>query len=653
MEYNTDREAAMSVVDEIKERLDIVEVIGAYVPLQRAGRYYRALCPFHTEKTPSFYVFPDSQRWHCFGACGEGGDVFTFVMKREGWDFATALEELARRAGVPLRPRTPQEARQEEERARLEAAIAEAARYYHHLLLHAPEAAPARAYIAQRGLSQETAEQFQLGYSLPGWESLRAYLTGRGFTVEELVRAGLLVEREDGTAYDRFRDRLMIPIRDPQGRPVGFGARTLRSGETPKYINSPQTALFDKSRLLFGLDLARDAIRREGAVVIVEGYMDVMQAHQAGFRNVVAQMGTALTEPQVHLLKRYTSRFILALDPDAAGVQATLRGLETARQALDRELEPLFNPRGLVGFERRLGAEIRVLSLPAGYDPDDLIRADPDRWRALVQEAAPVVEFYLQMLLAQADLEDAKERARIVEAMLPLLRDVGNPVEREAYAQKLARAVRVDARTVLERLREQEQQHAVRIRAVPTGAQPSAAGAAGKARRPSPADVEGYALTLFLRQPWLLEAVNQTMVSLEIPPLEGQDFADPAARALFELWEERLAAGNADTGHLKEGLPDALASRLEALPAPPKDLSDEQWLREGMQAALRLRERRLRSLKAELRALAEDAPASEADRYGQALTENARALLRVQQVLRYRLWEYSPNSEARISGAGG
>ncbi|MCS7283228.1 MAG: DNA primase [Anaerolineae bacterium] len=634
----------MGVVDEIKERLDIVEVISSYVPLQRAGRYYRALCPFHTEKTPSFYVFPDSQRWHCFGACGEGGDVFTFVMKKEGWDFATALQELARRAGVSLRPRTPEETQQEEERARLEAVIAEAVRYYHHLLLHAPEAALAREYIARRGLSTETVERFQLGYSLPSWESLRTYLTSRGFTVEELVRAGLLVEQEDGTAYDRFRDRLMIPIRDPQGRPVGFGARTLQPDGVPKYINSPQTVLFDKSRLLFGLDLARDAIRQEGAVVIVEGYMDVMQAHQAGFRNVVAQMGTALTEPQVRLLKRYASRFILALDPDAAGVQATLRGLETARQALDRELEPVFNPRGLVGFERRLGAEIRVLSLPAGCDPDDLIRSDPDRWRALVQEAIPVVEFYLRLLLTRANLEDAKERARVVETVLPLLRDVGNPVERETYVQKLARAVRVDVRTILERLHELERQQALRVTVVTGPTQRTAPRSPVEFRRPSIADLEGYALALFLHQPQLLGAVNQALAEMEIPPLSDQDFADPTSRAIFDLWEEQLAEGNPDPSHLKAYLPEPLLARLETLPAPPQDLTDEQWLREGVQTALRLRERRLRSLKTELRALTEEASGPDADRYGQALAENARAILRVQQALRYRPWEYSPES---------
>ncbi len=631
----------MGVVDEIKERLDIVDVIGAYVPLQRAGRYYRALCPFHTEKTPSFYVFPDSQRWHCFGACGEGGDIFTFVMKREGWDFATALEELARRAGVILRPRTPEQARAEEENVRLKAAVAEAAQYYHHLLLHAPEAARAREYLAHRCLSSETVLRFQLGYSLPAWDVLRAYLTGRGFTPAELVRAGLLVEREDGSTYDRFRDRLMIPIRDPHGEIVGFGARTLEADGVPKYINSPQTPFFDKGRLLFGLDMARDAIRQEECAVIVEGYMDVMQAHQAGFRNVVAQMGTALTETQVRLLKRYTRRLILALDPDAAGVQATLRGLEVAREAMDRELTPVFNPRGLVGFERRLGAEIRVLTLPAGHDPDDLIRHDPDRWPVLVRESLPVVEFVLGQLLRQTDLEDAKGRARVVEAMLPLLRDVGDPVEREAYAQKVARALRLDARTVLARLYEAERQAAQRT---PFAARPEAVRGEprGEAEwRQRVADLEGYCLATMLSQPWLLDAVNRTLAEWDIPPLRSDDFNDPACRAALEAWEEMLVEGVARLSLLRERLPEAVALRLDGLPEPPSDLSDEQWLREGVQAALRLRERNLRRRKAELRTLTEEALPSEVDRYGQALEENARALLRVQQALYNRCWALS------------
>ncbi|MBE9507556.1 MAG: DNA primase, partial [Chloroflexi bacterium] len=444
----------MSVIDEVKSRLDIIEVISSYIPLQKSGRNYKALCPFHSEKTPSFVVFPESQHWHCFGACGEGGDVFTFVMKREGWDFRTALQELARRAGVELRPRTSAQVEAEEEADRLRELLATAAQYYHHLLRHAQEAQSVRAYVAKRELSDETAERFLLGYSLPGWDHARDYLTEHGYTVEELIKAGLLVQREEsGSTYDRFRDRLMIPIRDVQGRVIGFGARTLDPEGVPKYLNSPQTSLFDKSRTLFGLDLARKTIRREDRVVIVEGYMDVMQAQQAGFANVVAQMGTALTEPQLRQLQRYTKRLVLALDPDAAGVQATLRGVEMARETLEQEWEPVFDPRGLVGHEGRLGAEIRVLRLPRGQDPDDLIRKDPRRWATLIEEAVSVVDFYLQILLEGLDLEDTKAKAQVVDKLLPVLQAVANPVEREDYVQKIARALRVDVRAVQSRLR--------------------------------------------------------------------------------------------------------------------------------------------------------------------------------------------------------
>jgi len=621
----------MGTIDEVKERLDIVEVISSYVPLKKTGRNFRALCPFHQEKTPSFYVFPDSQRWHCFGACGEGGDVFSFVMKKEGWDFRTALEELARRAGVELRPRTPAEAQREEEAERLRAALADAATYYHHLLLHAPEADHARAYVAQRGLAPETVERFQLGYSLPGWESLRSHLTDRGFTPAELVQAGLLVEREDGTAYDRFRGRLMIPIRDPRGRVVGFGARTLEPEGLPKYINSPQTPLFDKSRMLFGLDLARQAIRKEDTAVIVEGYMDVMRAHQEGFRNVVAQMGTALTEAQVRQLQRYTRRFVLALDPDAAGVQATLRGLEVARGALEREREPVFDPRGLVGFEGRLGAEIRVLSLPQGYDPDDLIGSDPDRWATLVEGAVPVVDFIFQRLLADADLEDAKERARIVDRMLPLLRDVADPVEREAYAQKIARTLRIQERTVLARLHRAERRAAhAPDRAAETPTQP---------RTIAPADLEGYCLAVLFQRPWLLERVNGVLEGMALSPLEPQDFNDPANRALFQAWEVALLEENPSPEHVRQAVPPPVSERLEMLLTLDGDLADEQWVREGVSAALRLRERNLKQAEAELRALTQEAQEEgrpEAAEYGRACLDYARAILQVQQALTRR-----------------
>jgi DNA primase len=625
----------MGVIDEVKDRLDIVEVISSYVPLQKSGRNYKALCPFHSEKTPSFVVFPDSQRWHCFGACGEGGDVFTFVMKREGWDFRTALEELARRAGVELRPRTPAQAQAEEEADRLREILAAAAQYYHHLLCHAPEVDAARAYIGRRGLSDEAVERFLLGYSLPSWEGARAYLTERGYTVEELVKAGLLVQREDsGTTYDRFRDRLMIPIRDGQGRVIGFGARTLDPEGRPKYINSPQTPLFDKGRTLFGLDLARQTIRREDRAVIVEGYMDVMQAHQAGFANVVAQMGTALTEPQLRQLQRYTRRLVLALDPDAAGIQATLRGVEVAREVLEQEWEPIFDPRGLVGYEARLGAEIRVLRLPRGQDPDDLIREDAQRWAALVEEAAPVVDFYLQILLEGIDLDDTKAKARVVDRLLPVLRAVANPVEREDYVQKIARVLRLDARAVQSRLRSTGHRRARPQRSI------------ARARDQSPrgiveADLEGYCLAALLQRPGILSQVNEALRESQLEPLRGQDFQDVGDRAIFEAWEALLATGHpVSIEALGADLPTELHTRLEELhTSEAPQLADEQLVRDVTLTLLRLRTRNLRHLGQELNFLtleAQEAGDIRAERYAGALRAYTETLLRTQQALAQR-----------------
>ncbi len=363
----------MSVTDEIKDRLDIIDVISGYVPLKKAGHNYKGLCPFHNEKTPSFVVFPDTQGWHCFGACGIGGDIFTFVMKRENLDFGEALAMLAAKAGVELQPRDAAASGNDTQFERYRAIVADAAVYYHYLLNKAGEAAIARDYLVRRGLTEATQEAWQIGYALDSWDALRDRLTGKGYTLDEIEATGLVIRREDGSGcYDRFRGRLMIPIRDVQGRTIGFGARILREDPArpaPKYMNSPQTPLFDKGNVLFGLDMARKAIRDADLGVLVEGYMDVMMSHQVGVCNVVAGMGTALGETQMRQLKRYTSNITLALDPDAAGDHATLRGLEAARQSLEREWEPVISPTGLVRQESRLKAQLRIASLPDGLDP--------------------------------------------------------------------------------------------------------------------------------------------------------------------------------------------------------------------------------------------------------------------------------------------
>ena len=629
----------MSVTDEIKDRLDIVEVISSYVSLQKSGRNHKALCPFHAEKTASFVVFPESQRWHCFGACNEGGDVFNFVMKQEGWDFRTALEELAGRAGVELKPRTPAQQQEEQEAERLCELLAAAAQYYHHLLRRSPEGEAARVYVANRGLTPETEEGFLLGYSPPGWERARKFLTERGYTVEELHKAGLLVQREDaGSQYDRFRNRLMIPIRDVKGRVIGFGARTLDPDGVPKYLNSPQTVLFDKSRTLFGLDRARTAIHRQDLAVIVEGYMDVMQAHQAGFTNVVAQMGTALTEAQLRQLQRYTHRLTLALDPDAAGIQATLRGVEVAREALEQQWEPVFDPRGLVGHEARLGAEIRILRLPPAQDPDDLIREDPQRWATLVESALPVVEFYLEILLEDLDAEDTKGKARVVDRLVPVLRAVANPVEREDYAQKIARALRLDARAVSARLRGAEHR-AARGRRITPRIQTASLG------RSAEADLERHCLSILLQRRGILARVDQALDDNQLEPVRGQDFQDVGWRAIFEAWQGTLADNEPRPLEVvRADLPPDLQERLEALLASQQlPLDDGQLARDVGLTLLRIRERNLRSLRRELSFLtteAREAGDKRAAEYATALRTHMETLLRTQQAIARR-WGWS------------
>lgn len=441
----------MTVTQEIKNRLDIVDVIqDAGVTLRKSGRNWAGFCPFHPNtRTPAFYVFPESGTWRCFGACSEGGDVFSFVMKKNGWDFKEALVELAKRAGVTLEEHRPKDAAREASETRWAALLDAASLYFHQLLRHAPQAEAARRYIAGRLLSDDTIAAYRLGFALDSWDALKTHFTAQGYTEPELMTVGLLTEHEERrTRYDRFRGRLMIPIRDADGRVVGFGARTLDPDGVPKYLNSPQTPLFDKGHLIFGLDMARRHIREAREVVLVEGYMDVMQAWQHGFRNVVAQMGTSLTETQLRLLQKQTKRFVLALDPDAAGAKATLRSLQLARETLDRDLDVRFDARGLVQLEGRLKADIRIVTLPEGQDPDKLIRTDPTAWPRLLKEARPVVDYVIQVVAAELRPGDAKGKSAAAAQVLPLINDIADPVERDHYLTALARTLGVNVEAV-------------------------------------------------------------------------------------------------------------------------------------------------------------------------------------------------------------
>ena len=371
----------MSEIDEIKARIDIVDLVSETVELRRSGRNYTGFCPFHSNtRTPAFAVWPETGTWRCFGECNDGGDIFKFVMKKEGWDFPEALRALAERAGVDLSPPTPEQQEQAEENERLRLLLEDAVTFYRHNLLNTPGGKIGFDYLINRGLTEETIEAFGLGYAPDSWDAASVHFRSKGYSEQDLIDAGLASERDSGGVYDRFRDRVVLPIRDERGRMAGFGARTLDPEGLPKYLNSPSNDVFDKGRILFGLDRARRDIRAQDQVVIVEGYMGVLAPHQHGFTNVVATMGTALTEHHLRMIKRFTRRIILAMDSDAAGVKATLRGLEVARQTLEREGEVQFDARGLLRQEGRLQADIRVSTLPPGMDPDDVVNQDPAAW---------------------------------------------------------------------------------------------------------------------------------------------------------------------------------------------------------------------------------------------------------------------------------
>ena len=542
----------MSVIEEVKQKVDIVDIVSQYTSLTKSGRTLRGLCPFHSEKTPSFFVYPEQQSWHCFGACSTGGDVFSFVMKKEGIDFGEALRLLGERAGVSI-PSRPEPGAGRDEKERLYQTNEAAARYFHELLLNSPAAEKARDYIANRGLSLATVTGFQLGFSLNSWDALKEYLEERGYNENELLSGGLVTEKEAGGNYDRFRNRLMFPIHDTKGHIIGFGARAL-DDSLPKYLNSPQTAVFDKSGSLYGIDLAAPAIREQDMAVIVEGFMDAITAHQCGFNNVVASMGTAVTEKQVNTLKRLTRNVVLALDADVAGEEAMLRS---------------------VGYENTLGAEVRVIVLPEGKDPDSVIKEDTRTWQDLLGKALPIMDYTFNMITASLDLSTARDKSLAVDRLLPIIAEMKDIVRQGHYLEKLSRLVNVTERNLENVLR--------RIRPAPTGPRVKAArqGVPEQALRPvysSP--LEEYCLALLLQHPELKEFSQEPL---------PEYFENSENREIFTAWQQ-----SGDTPSLKDRLDTAIQEHLNSL--MNKDLMDNRIEQKYTDCVLRLRERFLRSL---------------------------------------------------------
>ena len=581
----------MALTDDIKARVDLVDVVADYVPdLKRSGRNYSARCPFHQENTPSFVVFPERQTWRCFGACATGGDVFTFVQRIEGVEFPAALKTLAERAGVAI----PERARRSDGPRNPLLAVNDSTLRFFRDALQADRGSLARTYVEQRGLSEEALVRFGVGYAPSTGDDLLKHLVALGFTEEQAVAAGVATVSTQGSGQvrDMLRGRLTFALRDADGDVVGFAGRSL-DGANPKYLNTPQTSLFDKGHMLYGMDRARDSISKEGVAVVVEGYMDVITAHEHGFQNVVASMGTALTEHQVELLRQRAERVVLALDADAAGQEAMRRSLRGSWQLLGAELQT-GSARAREGIRRRSGdlQTLRIALIASGKDPDELIRTDASKWRELITNAVPVVDFLMKAEVERLDVTTAEGKAEAVELLMPVIFAIPNWAEQQHYFEKFAGMLEVTVATL--------EVSVGRVRALPRPrqrpARPAERSSAEAVFRSAGRDVlDEHALTLLVHYSELLERVD------ELPPMhlaraENQELLSVLTRAGTIEGARELLDGPA-TERLN-GLVD------RALPQAERKQRSADW-----QACLhRMEERYLRQLKAqEESALAEEA----------------------------------------------
>ncbi len=569
----------MTTIDEIKAKIDIVDLVSeAGVKLRHAGRNYTGFCPFHDNKrTPAFVVWPESGTWRCFGQCNEGGDIFKFVMKREGIPFKEALEKLADRAGVKLESFVAEKPEIKEAHDHLRELLKSAIVYYRTHLFNNKDVL---TYLRdKRKLTDTTIETFGLGYAPHGYDNLLKHFSSKGYVEQDLIDAGMLSVREENDVqrstfnvqrtYDRFRNRIMIPIRDENGKMAGFGARIVDPNDVPKFLNSPETPIFSKGRILYGLDRARKPIRMADQAVIVEGYLDVIALHQAGYENVVSPMGTALTEDQLRLLKRSTRRIVLALDPDAAGQKAVLRGLDAARSAMDREGELGFDARGLLRNEARLQADLRVASMPDDLDPDEIVARDKDEWKRLIENAKPIVTHVMDSLAQGQNLNDAKVKNQIAAQVLPLIEDLPTPIERDTYRQALARMLRVDEGSLTG-----NQLQGAPAKRRPRGSSQSPQSQKMPVVAVNPTlKIESYCIGVLFHKPALLYRLDRKLQEFGLSALAAEDFEYTDHQLLFGVIRLAVEQDEKDHHHyVTTHLPEAISEVSKDLLAQAEKL---------------------------------------------------------------------------------
>lgn len=403
-----------SEIEQIKSRLNIVDVVGEYIKLEKAGINYRALCPFHNEKTPSFFVSPSRQMWHCFGGCNEGGDIFKFVMKIEGIEFIDALKLLAKKAGVQLKTSSKKYEEIKTQREKLLDICKKATIFFSTQLNKSKTGLEAKDYLMKRGLKEETIKEWKIGYAPSTWDSLCNYLIGLGYERKDIIDAGLASEK----FFDRFRSRIIFPICDFNGQPVGFTGRVFNSDDEAKYLNTPNTLLYDKSQALYGLDKAKVEIRKNDSCVLVEGNVDCIMSHQSGVKNCLAVSGTALTPAHLGIIKRFSNNLILSFDMDLAGNNATKKGIDMALKN---------------------GFNVKVISMNSEKDPADIILSSgEDEWKKIIKEAKPINQFYFDLSFKDRNVKSVEDQKKIVSELLPIFKKIDNTIEQTYWIQKLA-----------------------------------------------------------------------------------------------------------------------------------------------------------------------------------------------------------------------
>jgi len=552
-------------IELVRSSTDIVTVISGYVPLKPSGKSYKGLCPFHNEKTPSFHVNPERQIFHCFG-CNEGGDAFKFLMLYDKLSFVESVEQLAARAGLQVPRRSGHGAKEQQERSGLLRVYEEAAKFYQEQLHHTPEGARALAYLRKRGFSDEIIRDWGLGFVPDQWSSLLDDLKRKGAKPDLIERAGLAIPRKSGRGhYDRFRNRVMIPIASEAGRTIAFGGRIFGDGE-PKYLNSPESPIYNKSSVLYGFHRAKDAIRKEGLAVLMEGYMDCLQAYQAGIGHVVACCGTSLTSGHARLLRRYTDKVIVNFDPDDAGMRA-------ARRSIDLLLEE--------------GFDVQVVTLPDGLDPDNFLRTHgAERYTEAVNTATSFVDFLIQEASKRYDVETPRGKAAFLSDVLPIIGKIPNRVERIGYVGPLAEHAGITDGAVLDELR----------RHVETRAQ----------RFELPA-VEGSPVKLAEREliRWILSSPESSAILDEI---EEEDLEGLATAPIVRAMKEEKLSGTLSTERLLDRLePDAARNQLTRIMTEPSPLGPRQSARDCLNGLRKERlQRRLSRLRAQLAQGADD-----------------------------------------------